>query len=117
MEEHLYSVLSNAVSFPVAWGNLGEGTSTPRAVVHRTSGSREWTLTGPGLMQARVQIDCYGATYAEAITASRAIRDEFDGYRGGPIQGAFLDTVRDTTADDAQLLHGVSMTFSVSYAE
>ena len=83
MQEYLYSLLSNALSFPVAWSNLGEGTSTPRAVVHRTSSSREWTLTGPGLMQARVQIDCYGATYAEAITAARAIEGVLDGYRGG----------------------------------
>ena len=117
MEEHLYTLLSGAVAFPVAWGSLGEGTSTPRAVMFRVTGANEPTMTGPGLMQGRVQIDCYGRTYAEAITAQRAIKTELDGYRGGPIQGAFLDSIRDGTADDAQLLHRVSMTFSVSYTD
>jgi hypothetical protein len=117
MEEHLYSLLSGAVSFPVAWGTLGSGTSTPRASIYRTSGVRDMKLSGPGLMQARVQIDCYGATFAEAEGASRQIRDVLEGYAGGPIQGAFLEAVRDGFEDDAQLLQRVSLTFSITYRD
>jgi hypothetical protein len=113
MEEHLYTLISGAVSFPVAWGTLGSGTSTPRAVFFRTSGVRDMHMGGKGNMQSRVQIDCYGKTYAEAIGASREIREALEGYRGGPIQGAFLDSVRDQFDDDAGLLHRVSLTFSV----
>jgi len=113
MEEHLYTLLSGAVSFPVAWGTLGSGTSTPRAAIYRTSGVRDHHMGGLGNMQASIQIDCYGKTYAEAITASREIRTTLEGYQGGPIQGAFLQSVRDQFDDDADLLHRVSMTFSV----
>jgi len=117
MEEHLFTLLSGAVSFPVAWGAFGPGTSTPRAVMYRASGVRDMHMQGTGLMEGRVQIDCYGSTYAEAITASRDIRAVLEGYRGGPIQKAFLQAVRDQTADDAQLLHRVSMTFELTWTE
>ncbi len=117
MEEHLYSLLSNAVSFPIAWGTLGSGTSTPRAVMFRTSGVQDHSMAGAGTMTSSVQIDCYGATYAETISASRAIKNELAGYRGGPIMGAFLTAVRDGFTDDAELLQRVSLTFSISYRE
>lgn len=113
MEEHLYTLLSSAVSFHIAWGTLGSGTSLPRAAMFRTSGVRNMHMGGLGLMETRVQIDCYGATYAEAIGASRGIRGTIEGYKGGPIQGAFLDSVRDQFTDDADLLHRVSLTFSI----
>lgn len=117
MEEHLYTLLSGAVSFPVAWGTLGSGTSTPRASMFRTSGVRDMHMSGLGPMATRVQIDCYGATYAEAIGASRDVRDALEGYRGGPIHGAFLEAVRDGFDDDADLLHRVSLTFAVHHRD
>lgn len=117
MEEHLYSMLSSALSFPIAWGTLGEGTSTPRAVMTRVSGIRSVHLQGKGLMESRVQVDCYGASYSEAITASRAVREELELYKGGPIQGAFLDSTRDMRSDDAGLLYRVSLTFLVKYQD
>ena len=117
MEEHLYTLLSGAVSFPVAWNTLGSGTSTPRASMYRTSGVRDMHTQGLGLMQGRVQIDCYGATYAEAIGASRDIRAALEGYKSGPIEGAFLDSIRDQFTDDANLLHRVSLTFSITYRD
>lgn len=115
MEEHLYTLMSGAVSFPIAWGTLGPGTSTPRAVMYRTSGVRDHHMSGLGNMESRVQIDCYGATYAEAIAASRNIRGTLEGYQGGPIQGAFLQAVRDGFTDDAELLQRVSLTFAVHH--
>lgn len=117
MEEHLQALLSGGLTFPIAWGTLGSGTSTPRAVMFRTSGLRDMHLKGKGLMQGRVQIDCYGKTYLEAITASREVRDILEGYRGGPVLGAFLEVVRDARDEDAQLLHRVSLTFSITYRE
>jgi len=117
MEEHLYTLLSGAVGFPIAWGTLGSGTSTPRASIYRTSGARDHHMGGLGNMATRVQIDCYGATYAEAIGASRNVRNTLEGYQGGPIQGAFLQAVRDQFDDDADLLHRVSLTFSVHHRD
>ncbi len=117
MEEHLYTLLSGAVSFPIAWGTLGSSTTLPRAAMYRTSGVRDMHMGGLGNMTTRIQIDCYGATYAEAIGASRGIRGTLEGYKGGPIQGAFLQAVRDQFDDDADLLHRVSLTFSVHHRD
>lgn len=117
MEEHLYYMLDSALSFPIAWGHLGEGTETPRASMARVSGTQGRHLQGAGLMQTRVQIDCYGKTYAEAITASRTVRTELDFYQGGPIQGAFLDSTRDMQDDDAGVLFRVSLTFLVTHQD
>jgi hypothetical protein len=74
-------------------------------------------MSGTGNMSSRVQIDCYGATYAEAIGASRDIRTALEGYQGGQIQGAFLQAVRDQFDDDAGLLHRVSLTFSIHHRD
>ena len=117
MEEHLYSLISGAVSFTVAWGSMGEGVSLPRAAIHRVSGLRHMHLKGVSLMEGRVQIDCYGATYAQAISASRDVRTTLEGYTGGPIQGAFLENTSDAQDDDAQILQRVRMTFLVFYTE
>lgn len=117
MEEELYTLLSGAVAFPVAWGTLGQDDGLPRAAVYRVSGTRQMTLDGMGLMVGRVQIDCYGETFAEAIGASRQIRSALEGYQGGVIQGAFLETIRDQFVDDAQLLQRVSLTFSITYQD
>lgn len=117
MEQYLYTLLSGAVAFPVSWGTIGSGAETPRAALFRVSGRRDMHNTGLGLMQGRVQIDCYGATYGEAIGASNDIRAVLEGYKGGPIEGAFLDAIRDTHADDFKLLSRVSLTFSVTYRD
>lgn len=117
MEEHLYTLLSGAVSFPIAWGTLGSDNALPRAAMYRTSGVRDMHMGGKGNMETRVQIDCYGKTYAEAIGASRDIRGALEGYQGGPVQGAFLQAVRDQFEDDAQLLFRVSLTFSVHHRD
>lgn len=117
MEEHLWSLLSDAVDFPVAWGTMGHGASLPRASLHRVGGVREMTLDGLGLISGRVQVDCYGGSFAEALEASREVRVALEGYRGGPIQGIFLDSIGDRLEGDATLLHRVRLTFSITYSE
>lgn len=117
MEEELYVVLDAAVSFPVAWGTLGEGASTPRAALYRASVTQDQTLDTSGMMAARVNIDCYGVSYAEAVTASRQVRAALDRYKGGTIQGVFFENARDFFDDDAGLLHRVGLTFFVHYHE
>ncbi|SDF91442.1 hypothetical protein [Alloyangia pacifica] len=117
MQEHLYALLSGAVSFTVAWGSLGSGVGLPRASIFRTSGARDMHLQGTGLMQTRVQIDCYGATVEDAHAAESEIRSVLEGYRGGPILGIFLEAVRDGFEDDTQLLQRVSLTFAVRHRD
>jgi hypothetical protein len=113
MEEHLYTLLSDALSFPVSWGSMGDGTGTPRVSIYRTGAVQNHSMSGPGSVNTTIQIDCYGSTYMEALTASRAVGAEMNGYRGGPIMGAFLMATRDGIADDAQILQRVSLTYSI----
>lgn len=117
MEEHLQALLVGGVSFKVAWGTLGSESSLPRAVLYRVSGVRDMRMSGKGLMQGRVQVDCYGATYAQAIGASRDVRGILEGYRGGPVRGMFLQAVRDGFEGDISILQRVSLTFSVTYRD
>lgn len=62
-----------------------QGLALPAIVYHVASDNVELTLVnGPdGLSQGRVQVDCYGHTYASAKILSRAVRAALDGYRGG----------------------------------
>ncbi len=117
MEEELFAVIDAAVAFSVAWGVLGEGTATPRAMLSRASAVQEQSIDAAGIFRARVNADVYGKSYAETITAARAIRAALNRYQGGTIQGVFFENARDMTADDAGLLYRVGLTFSVVYAE
>ncbi|MBV6637784.1 MAG: hypothetical protein KI788_17985 [Mameliella sp.] len=117
MEDHLQDLLKAALSFPVAWGNMGRGVSTPRASVYRVGGLRDMTLQGPGLMLGRLQVDCYGKTFAEADAARKEVCATLEDYAGGPVQGVFLEAIRDGFEGDAQLLQRVSLTFSVTYRD
>lgn len=116
MEEHLRSVLL-ALGHPVAWGSMGQGTGLPRIVLQQVSGSEPVALDGAvGTISGRVQVDCYGGSYGEAITVSRAVRGLLSGYAGGPIQLASLDAIRDGH-DEAggDVIQRVSLDFAVKY--
>ena len=117
MEEEVYALLDAAVSFPIAWGALPEGTGKQRAHIYRASETQEQMIDTAGLITARVNVDCYGESYADAVTASRAIRSALNRYQGGSIRGAFFEGARDFTDDDAGLLHRIGLTFLVTYAE
>lgn len=117
MEEELLALLSGAVAWRISWGSLGQDDSLPRAAIHRLGAARDHTMSGPGLMTTSLQIDCYGETFAQAIGASRALRQALEGYRGGVILGAFLKSVRDDLPKDVGLLRRVSMIFSVVHRD
>ena len=117
MQEAILTRLQSQCSFPLAWGGLGAGVATPRAALYRASGTEDYTMQGPGILNARVQIDCYGKTYKEAETAARDVKTALSGYRDGDILGCFYESVRDTNTDDAELLFRVSLTFTIHYRD
>lgn len=117
MEQHLRALLEASIAFPVTWGSMGEGVGLPRASVYRVGGLRDMALSGPGLMLGRLQVDCYGRTFAEADAAAREVRALLEDYAGGPVQGVFLEAIRDGFEEDAQLLQRVTLTFSVTYRD
>lgn len=117
MEEQIFELIDNGVEFPVAFGSLGEGDGTPRAVLYRIGGGRQMHNQGLGLMDSRVQVDCFGQNAKEAIDASREIRTLLEGYREGDILMVALDRVITGTADDNGLLHRVILNFEVKHRE
>lgn len=117
MEEHIDALLVAELSFPFAWGELGDGVSLPRAVLTRVSGAAEFTLDGPGLTEGRLQVDCYGRSFGEALDASREVKTALQGYKGGPVAGVFLMAQRDANDADTELLQRVSLTFSITYRD
>ena len=59
-------------------------TDGPDAIVlHRVSGVRDYRLSGAsGLVQSRIQADCYGATYRACDETAAALIAFLNGYSG-----------------------------------
>ena len=125
MEEALRQLLmsSSAVTSlcgqRIDFGGSPQGAVNPRVVLWTISDRADMTLDGPSsLSRARVQIDCYGATFLQAKTLSRAIRAVLDGYAGGGFQGVFLDGVRDMReggSDEADRPYRSSLDFIINF--
>lgn len=116
MEEYLRTLLLT-LGHPVAWGEFGAGTALPRLVLNTVSGSEDLTLDGPtGVTPARVQVDCYGSTYYNALLVSRAVRALLSGHAGGPVQMVKLVSIRDgRDGSGGDALQRVSLDFAVKY--
>lgn len=106
MEEALISYLladsgvAALASTRLYWVQAAQGVAKPYATLQRVSGLRDTPMDGPsGLIESRVQIDCYGLTYAAAKTLARAIETAISGaaFTQGStyFQGCFLDAERD----------------------
>lgn len=96
---------SAARLYPV---KLPQGPTMPAITYQTISGQRVHSADGAsGLSGPRIQIDCWGSTYAQADALFEAVRKRLDGYRGPAgskdIQGAFFDTERDFYEADAEL--------------
>jgi len=103
MEEQLRAILLAASSVTdivgnrINWGSIPQGQNYPGVAMHVIDEISESTMTGPdGLLQGRVQIDCYALTYAQSKVLARAIIATLDGFRGGIFSGIFLASARDS---------------------
>lgn len=118
MEIEFRQLVKQAIgSQPVEWGNVNQGTAFPYVTLNTISDIEGYHQRGPDrLSAARVQIDMYDTTYGKVKVASNKVRDALSGYRGGSIQGIFLDTVRDFNEAEGTDAHfRVSMDFIVNY--
>lgn len=101
METALRAMLVADPALPVKerinWGTHPQGAPLPALVLNVIS-DRDNSLhmqgTG-GLWQGRVQIDCYGATYAPAVALSKAVIKLLHGHRSEEFRLIQLDTRRD----------------------
>ncbi|WP_426043699.1 tail completion protein gp17 [Caulobacter sp. DWR3-1-2] len=96
-----------------------QGALLPALVFNLVSDLPDYSNSGPtGLTQARIQLDAYGATYAQAKAVARAANARLSGWRravgGWAIHGVFQQNAHDTFTNDApEKIHGVSTDFIV----
>ncbi len=105
----------------VDWNQAPQGAGVPRLVLYTISDVTIITNDGQArLRRARVQVDCYAATYGAAKLVSRAVNAALSGWRdGATIQGAFAAGARDLPPDTGagETLGRVSLDFFINYEE
>lgn len=101
----------------IVWGMLGQGKALPAAVLNAVSNNQGMTQQGPdGLWQGRVQVDCYGLTYAAAKELADAVIKILNGYRDANFRLIVFDARRDhneTGATDRP--HRISLDFLTNW--
>lgn len=117
MEEIIQARLSGALACPVKWGFFNDGDTVPRVTMVRTSGGRGKTYKGKGLKSNRIQVDCWAETYGEALVTSRQVEELLDGHREGDLLNCHLEMVRDGASNGENVLHRISVHFSVKYRD
>lgn len=123
MEEALRAVLRGhapitaLVGSRVDWGVRPQAAGLPAICLTNINDAPvNHTLDGAGPSRARVQIDCFGASYASAKAVARAVRRRLDTYSDANLMGVFLAGARDLSDDgDVTTIHGVSLDFFVNY--
>jgi hypothetical protein len=103
METELTALLSSVAGGRRYWVRAPQGTvQRPYIVLQRASRLPNMTMSGPsGYVASRVQADIYGESFSSAKAAADALKSAVSGYRGGSIQGIFIDAERDMPEADA----------------
>ena len=90
----------------INWLRRPQGEGLPAIVLHRIDGAPDYHTEGPsGLVESRVQVDCWGASYSAAKALARAVDTALSGQAF--VQGAIrFDVIlivdeRDSTFDEA----------------
>lgn len=99
LEQNLKSVLSaqpaitaliGSRSYPVL---LPEDSKLPALTFQIVGSSSGQTLTTGGMSRVRVQLDCWGSTYADAVTLREAVSSSLDGYQDVNITALVLSKI------------------------
>ena len=90
----------------INWSRRPQGEALPAIVLHRIDGAPEYHLQAPsGLVESRVQVDCWGDDYVAAKDLARAVETAISGQAF--VQGSIrFDVIlivdeRDSTFDEA----------------
>ena len=101
-----------------------QGDVPPCIVVAPITSLGNYSTNAPtDLYETRVQIDCYGLTFNQADTLSKAVRRRLNGQKfitgGVDFQGLFLTSLRSSyeAADADQRIHRASIDFRVWHSE
>lgn len=126
MEEALRALLTGSAVVtalvPVAsinWRRHPQSSPWPGIVLHVINDGDEYVLADVAdISEARVQIDCWAVTYAQAKAIARAVRSRLSGYQGGNLYQLRLVGARDAQASGANEPDdpaGVSLDFTFLY--
>lgn len=114
------------VATRIAWGARPRASALPSICLHQVSGVRQYAMTAPsGLVNSRVQVDCWGLSQAEVTAVARAVNAAIGGLRqtvnGVQMQGVFMESEQDMidegNATPAEILHRVSLDFMIWHDE
>jgi len=96
-----------------------QGSGAPYIVLQVIGDAQGMTMQGPdGLSQGRMQVDCYGRTYAEVKAISRAVVAVLHGYRGRGlrlVEHAGTRDDREGGSNEAERLFRVSLDFITNW--
>lgn len=102
MEEALTDLLAAVAGGRRHWVRAPQTAVRPFLVLNRIDGQPNYHMQGSsGFVSSRVQIDCYADTYTAATAAARSVKTLLSGYKGGTIQGIFIESERNLPAADA----------------
>jgi len=89
--------LAALVGTRIDWGVGSQGAALPRVTLQLIGDNGQGFVFGggDGLYEGRVQVGCYGESYAEAAAVAAAVKGLLDGYRAGGFRGVFCVSERD----------------------
>ncbi|QDP57386.1 MAG: hypothetical protein Unbinned3696contig1008_64 [Prokaryotic dsDNA virus sp.] len=116
--------LTALVGNRVNWNARPQAQASPSVVLTRVGGTRDYMMAGAsGLVDSRIQIDCWGKTYGSAIGVSRAVAAALSGLQttigGIRLHGSFLDSERQSyeQGSGGEDFHRVSLDFIIWHQE
>lgn len=115
------TALKALVSTRINWSRRPQGEGLPAVVLHRIDGAPDYHTAGPsGLVESRIQVDCWGASYGAAKAVARQVEAAVSGTRF--VQGAIrFDAIlivdeRDDSFDDTTPIFRTSLDLAVHHA-
>jgi len=117
-QNNLMTLIGNRLT----WGRREQGKPLPAIVLHRIDGVPDYHATAAsGLVESRIQADCWSSSLSEAQAVSRALEAVVSGKRF--VQGTvrfdailIADQRQDTFDETGGALYRVSLDLSVHHA-
>ena len=116
--------LTALVENRVNWNARPQAQASPSVVLTRVGGTRDYTMSGAsGLVESRIQIDCWGKSFGSSIGVSRAVTAALSGLQttigGIRLHGSFLESERQSyeQGSGGEDFHRVSLDFIIWHKE
>jgi len=108
-------------SVAIVFGDFVQGRPYPCVVCDVVSGFEDMTHAGPnGLLQGRVQVDCYSNDYTQVWAIADRVVELLNGYRGGSFGGIFHRNQsgrREGATNEADRPYRVSLDFEINWRQ